>query len=441
MSTKGIKCLMILILMVLMFAWSSFAGAKGKLHILFMEPWPPNVKYAQSVIDDFKKANPGVEVNLEPLGFGGFMAKVAALKAAGNPPDIVYTIPGHMWTFQLKDWLEPMDDVITSLGGDNYFEPLPGYVKKDGYYWGVPCSSYSMHLEYRKDLFQKKGLKEPRTWEQLLTAAKVLTEDLDHDGKIDRYGIALPLKKDYALGVAFLGFLWGNGGYVLDRNGKVVFNSPETIEALKFMKEIYKYAPPGVSGYSWMELVSTYVQDKVAITIFSAMKPLGDAIRADENLAMNTSLCAIPTRLPTQNPKARWANMVWLAMKGSKNKDLAMKFIDYWMQPERLVGYYNIEPIFVAPGETPVIESELYWKNPVLTKYKSAMLKMIELNKTTGVDPAMEHPGILQPNTSLINQRLLIAECVQEVVLGGVSAEEAAAKAHQKMEKLIAKQK
>ena len=117
MSTKGIKCLMILISMVLMFAWSSFAGTKGKLHILFMEPWPPNVKYAQSVIDDFKKSNPGVEVNLGPLGFGGFMAKVAALKAAGNPPDIVYTIPGHMWTFQLKDWLEPMDDVITSLGG------------------------------------------------------------------------------------------------------------------------------------------------------------------------------------------------------------------------------------------------------------------------------------------------------------------------------------
>ena len=141
MSTKGIKCWMVFISMVFLFVWASFACATDKIHILFMEPWPPNVKYAESVIDDFQNANPGVEVNLEPLGFGNFMAKVTALKATGNPPDIVYTIPGHMWTFQLKDWLEPVDDVITGLGGDNYFEPLPAYTKKDGHYWGVPVSS------------------------------------------------------------------------------------------------------------------------------------------------------------------------------------------------------------------------------------------------------------------------------------------------------------
>ena len=115
----------------------------------------------QSVIDAYKKAHPGVEFNLEPLGFGGFMTKVTALKAAGNPPDILVTIPGHMWTFQQKGWLIPMDDVVERLGGNNYFQLLPGFVKREGHYWGAPYSSYSMHLEYRKDLFDKKGLKEP----------------------------------------------------------------------------------------------------------------------------------------------------------------------------------------------------------------------------------------------------------------------------------------
>jgi len=53
----------------------------------------------------------------------------------------------------------------------------------------------------------------------------------------------------------------------------------------------------------------------------------------------------------------------------------------------------------------------------------------------------MEHPGILQPNPTIINQRLLITDCVQEVVLGKHSVEKAAAKAAKRMKELVAKQK
>jgi multiple sugar transport system substrate-binding protein len=441
MKGKVFQCAIVAaVLFSLFWAGPLLASEKGKIHILFMEPFPANVEQAQKNIDDFKKQNPGIEFNLEPLGFGGFLQKITALKAAGNPPDIIYTIPGHLWTFQREGWLEPMDDVIAEIGGDKYFQPLPGYVKKDGHYWGVPWSSYSLHLEYRKDLLAQKGLKEPRTWDDLLKAAKALTEDTDGDGKIDRYGIALPLKKEYVTGVFFLSFLWGNGGHVLDKNGNVVFNSPETIQTLAYLKELYKYAPPGVSGYGWMELLTTYVQDKVAITGFSALKPLDDAIKANPKIAANTGIGPIPTRLVSQEPKARWANMSWMITKDSKNNEVAKKFLAQWFEPERSIKFYHVKPVFVVPGEYPVIESKEYWNHPLLSEYKDALLKMIELNKT-GVDPAMEHKGILQPNTTVINQRLLIAECLQEVILGKSTPEKAAAKAHKKMEKLVAKMK
>jgi multiple sugar transport system substrate-binding protein len=207
---------------------------------------------------------------------------------------------------------------------------------------------------------------------------------------------------------------------------------------LKYLKELYKYAPPGVSGYGWMELLTTYVQDKVAISGFSALKPLDDAIKARPDIAKNTGIGPIPTRLASQPPKARWANMSWMITKDSKNKELAKKFIAFWFDPDRLTKFYHCQPIFVVPGEYPVIESKAYWDHPLLKEYKSAIDQMIKLN-ATGVDPAMEHKGILQPNTTMINQRLLVAECVQEVILGKSTPEEAAAKAHKKMEKLVAK--
>jgi multiple sugar transport system substrate-binding protein len=343
-----------------------------------------------------------------------------------------------MWTLYGNGWLMPVDDVIGRLGGDKYFMPLPGYAEVGGHRWGVPMSSYTMHIEYRKDLFEKKGLKEPRTWDDLLKAAKALTEDLNGDGRIDRYGIAAPLKTEYSVDVFFLSFLWGNGGNVLDRNGKVIFNSAETIQTLNFFKELYKYAPPGVTGYGWMELISTYIQDKVAMTTFSNLKPIADAIKQDEAIAKNTGVVAIPTRLPNQTPKGRWANMTWMVLKDSKYPELAKDFVAFWFDPKRLTQYYHAEPIFTVPGETPVIKSKEYWANDLLTKYRPAVEKLIELNQN-GIDPNMEYPGLLQPNTGMIAQRMIIAECVQEVVLGKSSAEEAAAKAHKKMEEFLAK--
>jgi ABC-type glycerol-3-phosphate transport system substrate-binding protein len=126
--------------------------------------------------------------------------------------------------------------------------------------------------------------------------------------------------------------------------------------------------------------------------------------------------------------------------KDSENIEIAKKFLTHWFEPTRLTNFYHCQPIFVVPGEKPVIQSEAYWNNPLLTEYKDAIDQMIKLN-ATGVDPAMEHKGILQPNTTVINQRLLVAECLQEVILGKHTPEEAAAAAHRKMEKLVAKKK
>ena len=442
MKKKGLICLVTAVVVyVVFFAGSSLAGEKRQLTVWIMEPLTAYQDYYVELINEFQKANPEADISYQFLGWGPFLAKVVAAKAAGNPPDVIYTISSHMWNFKENGWLRPVDDVIEQIGEDQFFQKHPGYTNVDGHYWGVPMTACTMHLEYRKDLFDKKGLKPPRTWDDLLTAAQALTEDVDGDGKIDRYGIAMPLKRDYALGVHFLGYLWGNGGHVLDKQGNVVFNSSETVETLNFLKELYKYAPPGVSGYSWYELSSTYVMDKVAITTNSALQPLSDAIKANESIANNTAVAAIPTRLASQKPKGRFINMEWLVFKECKDPDLAKEFLTFRFAPKQLIKFYHVLPIMLIPAEIPVTESNEYWKNDVVMKYQDALKMMIELNRTAAVDPAMEHPGILQPNTTVINQRLLIAECVQDVVLGNIPAEKAAAKAHKRMEKLVAKGK
>ena len=426
---------------LLFFVSSAFASQKGELRILFTQPYAPMVERIEILIDEYEKINPGVEIVLDKVPWGGSLAKIVAMKAAGSAPDIIYVIPGQVWTLQKEGWLMPVDDVVEKLGGDKYFLPLPGYVKIDNHYWAVPSGSMVIHLEYRKDLFEKKGLKEPRTWEDLLNAARALTEDLDGDGRIDRYGISLPLKRDYSVGVFFMSFLWSNGGHVLDREGNVVFNSPETIETLKFLKNLYMYAPPGVTDYSWLQLVETYSQDKVAMTMYSGMAPFAKAVRINDTVASGTAIAAVPTRLASQKPKARWVNVEWAMLKDCRNPELAKDFLLFFHEPNRMTQWYlTTDQTYQVPGEIPVIESKEYWAGKEVVKYKPLIENYIDLSKTA-IDPVMEHPGILQPNTTIINQRLLITDCIQEVVLGKHSAEKAAAKAAKRMKELVAKQK
>lgn len=443
MKRKSIKGLIVLVGLAFLFltgpSWA--APPKGELRILFTEAHPSMIKRMEAIIDEYKKVNPGANIIMDKIPWGEALQKITAMKAAGDPPELVYVISSQIWTLMQQGWLMPVDDIIEKLGGDKFFLPLPAYVKVNNHYWCVPKGSNGLNLEFRKDLFDKKGLKEPRTWNDLLAAAKALTEDLDGDGKIDRYGIAMPLKREYIVGTFFMSFLWSNGGSVLDKEGRVVFNSPETIQTLKFFKELYQYAPPGVTDYSWLQLVETYSQGKVAMTVYSTMAPFANALKTNETVAKGTDICPIPTRLPNQQSKGRWVNVSWGILNGCRNVELAKDFVTFFFEPKRLTQWYlQIDPLLDFPGEIPVIKSKEYWEDDFNKKYKTLVEKRIELNKMS-LEEAMEHTGILQPNTSLINQRLIITDCVQEVVLGKLSAEEAAAKAAKRMEELIGKQK
>lgn len=443
MKRKGISWMVAAVagVTLLFFVGATFAAQKGELRMLFTQPYAPMVERIEVLIDQYQKMNPDVKIVLDKVPWGGSLAKITAMKAAGSAPDIIYVIPGQVWTLQREGWLMPVDEIVEKLGGDRYFLPLPGYVKIDNHYWAVPSGSMVIHLEYRKDLFDKKGLKAPRTWDDLLAAAKALTEDLDGDGRIDRYGISLPLKREYSVGVFFMSFLWSNGGHVLDKKGNVVFNSPEAIQTLKFLKELYKYAPPGVTDYSWLQLVETYSQDKVAMTMYSGMAPFAKAVRINETVASGTDIAAVPTRLASQKPRARWVNVEWAVLKDCQNPELAKDFLMFFHEPERMTQWYlTTDQTYQVPGEKPVVESKEYWAGEEIVKYKHLIEKYVDLSKTA-IDPVMEHPGILQPNTTIINQRLLITDCIQEVVLGRLSVEDAAAKASKRMKKLVAKKK
>src|SRR5690606_25858533 len=84
----------------------------------------------------------------------------------------------------------------------------------------------------------------PKTWEELLDVAQKLTTP-------ERYGIVFETKPGYYQNFTWYPFMWQGGGEIQSEDGRSAFDSPATVQALKFWQDAINLgvAPRQVLGY------------------------------------------------------------------------------------------------------------------------------------------------------------------------------------------------
>jgi multiple sugar transport system substrate-binding protein len=129
----------------------------------------------QSVIDEFKKTHPGVDVKVSFIDEEAYKVQLPGWLST-VAPDIVNWHDGERMAYYAQRGL--FDD----LSGDwakNGWNDMYASTKEASSYKGkqyaAPTVYYSWGMFYRKDLFDKVGIKsEPKTWDEFLDAAKKL---------------------------------------------------------------------------------------------------------------------------------------------------------------------------------------------------------------------------------------------------------------------------
>jgi multiple sugar transport system substrate-binding protein len=129
----------------------------------------------QSVIDDFKKAHPDIDVKASfvdeeayKVQLPGWLSTVA--------PDVVNWHNGERMAYYARRGLfEDLSGDWKKNGWDNMYASTKDSSTYNGKQYAAPTVYYSWGLFYRKDLFQKAGIaSEPKTWDQLMDACKKL---------------------------------------------------------------------------------------------------------------------------------------------------------------------------------------------------------------------------------------------------------------------------
>jgi multiple sugar transport system substrate-binding protein len=136
-----------------------------------------------------------------------------------------------------------------------------------GALYALPYVGNSQLFFYRKDLFEKHGLKAPETWDDVLSAAKTIQEKETSANGGKMYGYVMRAAQGNAAVADFMPIFWAFGAEMFDANGKPTVNSQQGISALEFMLKLGQVSPPGYASFNADEVSAHLLQGTAAMSI------------------------------------------------------------------------------------------------------------------------------------------------------------------------------
>lgn len=186
--------------------------------------------------------------------------------------------------------VRPLDDLVAKYGQD--LQPTQ-LIKLDGKIMAIAFMGNSQHLFFRKDILEKAGLAQPKSYEDILAAAKVIKEK-----GLMAYPLAAADKAGWDLAAEFVNMYLGYGGELFAAGtAEPAINNEKGIATLNTMKAMTEYMNPDYMTYNADEVIKVYVAGKAAIVNGWGSLAAGviDPAKAPAEVAGNTVLAAAPT--------------------------------------------------------------------------------------------------------------------------------------------------
>ena len=186
----------------------------------------------------------GIEVRVDAEGWEDVRPKAAVAANVGSGPDIIISTMED--AHQYPDKLVDVSDLANYLGNKygGWFEAAKAYGMHDRKWVAVMMGAAGATLVGRQSHIKAAGFDTfPRDFPGFLKLCQALK------AKGTPAGFALGNATGDSNWTFWL--VWGHGGKLVDAKNNVVINSPETIAALEYAKQLYETFIPGT--LSWLD--------------------------------------------------------------------------------------------------------------------------------------------------------------------------------------------
>lgn len=351
----------------------------------------------------------GVEVDYVNVAAADMKQKLMAAIEAGNAPDLIVGDDTLVGQFASLDQLADVSDVMSEFEFTEAAQSM-SMIGESSYMVPQGFTAPGMHV--RKDKWEEKGLEMPTTWEELKEQAAEVND---------------PENGFYALGFAMGASGGGDaegwvrtiildwGGQTVNEKGEVVVNSPETVEAFKFIKSLYDeglISPDAVTGDdSWNN--QAYLAGTAGLicnsgSVMAAMK------NDDPELYEKTQIIPYPAG-PTGEAYVLTGCNVFGVMESGKNVDVAKDFIRYYFSHQD-----KYEEMIEVMGSM--------WQ-PVIEEMEDSEFWQDEANKpwleNSKLAARTYYPAPVDDRAMTCFSNQLCVKAVQEILINGATPEEA----------------
>ena len=363
----------------------------------------------------------GIEVRVDSEGWEDVRPKAAVAANTGAGPDIILSTndDANLYPDKLLDVTDLCNYLGKKYGG--WYPACEAYLRPDGKKWiGVALGAAGAMMVYRQSHLKAAGFDAfPKDTAGFLAMLKALKE------KGTPGGFALGNATGDGLWTNWL--IWSHGGKLVDKDNKVVIDSPETIKALEFAKEMYPHLIPGT--LSWLDPNNNkaFLDSQISLTnngisIYYATKNSTDEkVRALKDDIFHAPYPVGPVGVPTES-HLFFNQMV---MKYTKYPLAAKEFLRFMMEQEQFDPWLTAAGGYIAPPLDAYGKIAVWTSDPKHTPYRDAVKNM----RPAG------YAGRLGYASAGAGADFIIVNMVAEAASGSKTPKEAAERAQKRAER------
>ncbi len=358
------------------------------------------------------------ELQILKVPGGEIPTRMAAALEVGAPPDVTRLEEGFVARMRAQKALLDVTDVMNEMkkvpGGVN--PAVIGLTEEGGRNYAVPMGLNPVVMHARMDLLEQAGYSAfPETWEKFIEASLKINKPPFY-----AYGMALGTSPGNDSTEDIMACVWANGGNIIDKQNKVVFNSPGAVKGFQLVKDMYskhQIVPKGTLSWDNSGNNKAYQSKQVAF-IYNPPSVYSYLLQEDKELAAKTGLFPAPG-----GPGGRVTRVYvdyYGVFKASPYPDIAKGLVRYLMEPKNYNEFITGTASRYLPTYPKLLEDPFWTSN----KAFAGLIDIGKNGETIGRD------GVITAALGEVVAQSLLAKSVQTVLVNNVEPAEAVAKAH-----------
>jgi multiple sugar transport system substrate-binding protein len=273
---------------------------------------------------------------------------VPALSA--NPPEYTSHIVANSSILPLLNGglIRPLNDYVAKYGQNIQKTQL---ISVDGKVMAIAFMANAQHLFYRSDILEQAGVAPPKTYEDMLAAAKTIKEK-----GLMEHPIGGTYKAGWNLAEEFVNMYIGMGGeFFQPGSAQPSINNEKGVAALEMLKSLTAYMNPDFLTFDSNALQAEFEAGKTAMAVFwgSRYGAVTDAEGSTPEIAGAIKIAGAPTVGGGSIPATTlwWDGFTVAANASDEDAEATFRALAHGASPEMAAANAD-KAVWLIPGYT-----------------------------------------------------------------------------------------